>query len=510
MKWQASQVLPEQLYSAEQTRALDSAAINSGIPGYELMQRAGSAAFTLMRYLWPQPHKLLVCCGAGNNAGDGYVLARCARDAGYETELLSLVDPADLKNEARQAWQDFEADGGLVVRDLNAVDWSAAIIVDALLGTGVQRPLTADWAQAVKQINQSHARVLALDLPSGIHADTGAVMGVAVKADCTISFIGLNTGLLTGAAPACTGELHFADLAIPAELTRAVEPRARRISLEGMTSAFPVRTATDHKGRCGHVLVVGGVPGYSGAPAMAAMAALRAGAGLCSVVTQPGVVSAITSAGPELMVHGLLRPEQIKPLMAQATVAVLGPGLGQSAWSQQVFAVVTDSDIPVVLDADGLNLLAENHMQRPNWVLTPHPGEAARLLGVTTAQIQSDRLAAAEAIARQFGGVCVLKGAGTVVADNSDTGADKTGYTVSICNAGSAAMASGGMGDALTGVIGALLAQGMSVLPAAELGVVWHAAASDRLSAQGIAAGQLATDLIEQLPHVRSAARVSA
>ena len=337
-------------------------------------------------------------------------------------------------------------------------------------------------------------------------------MGTAVKADCTISFIGLNTGLLTGAAPACTGELHFADLDITAELATEVAARARRISLKAMSSVFPVRFATDHKGDCGHVLVVGGSPGSSGAAAMAAAAACRAGAGLCSVATQPETVAAITSAAPELMVHGLGRPELIKPLVARTSVVVLGPGLGQSLWSQRAFASVTGSNVPIVLDADGLNILADNHMQRSNWVLTPHPGEAARLLDVTTAQIQSDRLAAAEAIARQFGGVCVLKGAGTVVAQNRDSdfiGADKPGCAVSICDAGSAAMASGGMGDVLAGVIGALVAQGMALLPAAELGVAWHAAASDRLSGQGLAAGQLASDLIEQLPHLRSAAGVS-
>jgi NAD(P)H-hydrate epimerase len=509
MKWKASQALPELLYSAEQTRALDSAAITSGIPGFQLMQRAGNAAFTLMRYLWPKRHKLLVCCGAGNNAGDGYVLASLARDAGFVAEVFSLIDPAALKNEARQAWQEFETAGGEVLRDPGSVDWSASVVVDALLGTGLQRPLTADWADTVNRINQSHARVLALDIPSGIHADTGAAMGVAVKADATISFIGLNSGLLTGEAPACTGELHFVDLDIPAQLARDVQARARRISLKSISSTFPLREATDHKGDCGHVLVVGGVPGFTGAAIMAATAALRAGAGMSSVATQPESLVAIPSSGPELMLHGVERVQLLKPLMARATAVVLGPGLGQSTWSQQIFAAVTDSNMPMVLDADGLNLLAANPMQRSNWVLTPHPGEAGRLLGVSTDDIQSDRLGAAEAIARQFGGVCVLKGSGTVVAHNNPLDVDKHDSTISICDAGSAAMASGGMGDVLAGVIGALLAQGMELQRAAELGVAWHAAASDRLSGQGVAAGQLASDLIEQLPHLRSADGVS-
>ncbi|MBE9515577.1 MAG: NAD(P)H-hydrate dehydratase [Proteobacteria bacterium] len=505
MKWQASQALPVELYSVEQTRALDRAAIDSGIPGYELMQRAGSAAFALMRYLWPRRDKLLICCGAGNNAGDGYVLARLAADAGYGVEVLSLIDPTELKGEAKQAWED--VGGGEVLREPSTADWSAPIIIDALLGTGLQRPLTGDWADVVGQINRSSARVMALDVPSGIQADSGSVPGVAVRADCTISFIGLNTGLLTGAAPAYCGELYFADLGIPAESVATVGVRAKRISLDEVMSSFPFREVTDHKGRCGHVLVVGGLPGFTGAAAMAASAAVRAGAGLCTVATTPESVNAISAAGPEIMVHGLTRPQAIKPLMARATVAVLGPGLGQTAWSQQAFAMVADGDRPMVLDADGLNILAENTFRRSNWVLTPHPGEAARLLGTSVIDIQSDRLAAAEAIVRQFGGVCVLKGAGTIVACDPESVSDEAGGDLSICSAGSAAMASGGMGDVLSGVIAALLAQGLSSPQAAKLGVCWHAAASDCLQRQGFSAGQQASDLINQLPLLRPASR---
>lgn len=501
MKWQASQSLPRLLYSASQTRALDRLAIEGGIDGYELMKRAGEAAFSLMRYLWPKREKVLVCCGSGNNAGDGYVLATMAASEGYEVEVLSLVDTASLAGEARLAHDDFAALGLPVVTDLSGVDWSAAIIIDALLGTGLERPVAGVWAETVERINNSDAKVLSLDIPSGIHADSGAVLGTAVRAGQTISFIGLNSGLFTGMAPDFTGIIHFADLGVTGHTQQQVSPQARRISLELLRHSFPDRGRTDHKGKSGRVLVAGGSPGYAGAAAMTAMAAVRAGAGLTSVLTGSSSIAAIAASGPEIMVHDADIKAVADSLVSGADVIILGPGLGQSAWAQQVFARIVDGKPALIVDADGLTLLANNPMKRDDWVLTPHPGEAAKLLAISAGEVQQDRLEAATAIASQYGGVCVLKGAGTVV--SSADAVSNESVQLAICNAGSGAMATGGMGDVLAGIIGSLVAQGLNLQMAAELGVAWHAHASDCLVLQGLAAGQLPSDLTTILPQLR-------
>lgn len=499
MNYKASQSLPCQLYRAEQTRELDRLAVASGIHGYELMQRAGRAAFSLLRFRWPRARRLLVLCGAGNNAGDGWVVARLAANVDYQVQVVSLVNPGQLQNEAAIACHATLDQDLISLATLADADWQADVIVDALLGTGTDRAVSGEWLEAIERINACGRPVLSLDIPSGINADTGSIMGAAVKASCTLSFIGLNTGLLTGAAVDYSGEICFTDLDIPSSVYATVDGAVERLDASRLAD-LPKRRPSDHKTRHGHVLVVAGSPGFSGAASLAGRSAVRAGAGLVTVITHPDTVVAVSAAAAEYMVAPWNRQDLFQAVLQRASVAVIGPGLGLDGTAFEQFARLVDGDLPLIVDADALTLLAENPQRRGNWILTPHPGEAARLLGSSIADVESDRFRTADAISEQYGGVCILKGAGTIISADASDGSGLAG----LVHGGSPALATGGTGDVLAGMAGALVAQGLALPRAAALGAVWHAATSDWLSGHGRCTGQTAGDLVEALPGVRS------
>lgn len=478
------------LYQPPQVRELDRLAIAAGTPGYELMQRAGRAAYSLLRARYPRARRLVVVCGIGNNAGDGYVLARAAREDGLEVRVLQLGDPARLSGDARRAADADAAAGGAPVPFAAAVLDAADVVVDAIFGTGLDRPVQGDWAKAIDAVNASERPVLALDVPSGLHGGSGAVLGTAVQASATATFIGRKAGLYTGAGPQLCGTVNFYALEVPAQIYEQVGPFARLLD-DTLLEGFGRRRRDAHKGDFGHVLVIGGERGMGGAARLAAEAAARVGAGLVSVATRTEHVSALLAARPELMVHGVEDVGGLEPLLARASVLALGPGLGRGEWGRGLFAQALRFDGPMVVDADALNLLSEAPGRGPRWILTPHPGEAARLLGADTARIQQDRFAAAEALVARYGGVALLKGAGSVI----HAGADARW----VCTAGNPGMASGGMGDALTGVLAGLLAQGLEPLEAAKLGAQLHGRAADAAAAADGERGLLASDLLPQL-----------
>ena len=487
--------LPLALYRAAQVRELDRIAIEQyGIAGYTLMTRAASAAFDAMREHWPDPKRVMVLCGTGNNGGDGYVLARLAKEAGLEAfseiKVLQLGDHGSLKGDALQAYQDWEKAGGQSSVFSSTTLQEADLIVDALLGTGLEREVTGEWAQAIAAVNASGLPVFSLDIPSGLNSDTGAVMGVAVHAERTISFIGLKQGLFTGDAADYCGKILFNDLQVPQEVYAGIEPSAVRIEHEIISRLLPKRSRTSHKGRYGHVLVIGGDHGMAGAVRMAGEAAARVGAGLVSVATRSAHAAVIASSRPELMCHGVERSEELRPLLKRATVIAIGPGLGQSDWAHMLLAAAMESGLPMIVDADALNLLAKDPCTRDNWILTPHPGEAARLLDETVAEVQSDRFAAIEKLVNKFNGVCVLKGSGTLI--------KQQGEVTRVCEIGNPGMASGGMGDVLTGIIAGLVAQGLALEDAAQVGVYIHALAADKAAAKG-ERGLIASDLMDNL-----------
>ncbi|KXX64851.1 bifunctional ADP-dependent NAD(P)H-hydrate dehydratase/NAD(P)H-hydrate epimerase [Marichromatium gracile] len=482
--------LPHALHRADQARALDRAAcLQPDLSGRELMERAARAAQRLVAARWPQARRVCVLVGGGNNGGDGYALARLLRRAGREVRVLSLVAPERLRHEAAEACRDWRAAGGSVEPWRGGLPEDAELLVDALLGIGLERPLREHWAEAVRALNAHPAPVLALDLPTGLHADRGAVLGEVVRASATISFIVLKQGLLTGAGPGCCGRLHWDSLGVPEALLVAAPASARRIDWAGQRACLGVRRRDAHKGQCGHVLVIGGAPGMSGAARLAGEAALRAGAGLVTIATHPAHAALLNLTRPELMVHGVEHGGDLGPLLARADLVAIGPGLGREAWGRGLWQRVLECRLPLVVDADALNLLAEQSLRRDDWVLTPHPGEAGRLLGCGTAAVEADRFAALATLRQKYGGVLVLKGAGTLVAD-----ADAT--PPAVCSDGNPGMATAGAGDVLTGVVAALIGQGMDAGGAARVGVCLHAAAGDRAALAG-ERGMIAGDIIE-------------
>jgi len=486
--------LPEILYTAAQVRELDRLAIEEHkIPGATLMQRAGQAAFELLRVKWPRARRIAVLCGPGNNGGDGYVIARLAQEAGLAPMVIGMGEAGKMKGDAATVRKACEA-SGIAVRDFdNGLLTGNDVIVDALLGTGLEREVNGEWRAAIEAINRSRLPVLAVDIPSGLHADTGRVMGAAVSAHATMSFIGLKVGLFTGAGREQAGEIFFNDLGVPADIYKKAEAAAYRLSEKTLAGLLRPRRRDMHKGDAGHVLVIGGDRGMPGAARMAGEAAYRAGAGLVILATHPEHAAQISAARPELMTYGVTSPADLRPLFARADVIAIGPGLGGSEWGQALFGAALDTRLPIVVDADALNSLAADPAMHEGWILTPHPGEAARLLGMSKEEVQADRFAAVREMVASYGGVCVLKGAGTLVASLYDG-------AVAVCDRGNPGMASGGMGDVLTGVIAGLRAQGLSSADAARLGVWLHAAAGDDAAATG-EIGLLASDL---LPFIRA------
>ena len=385
--------MSHRIYMPGQVRELDRIAIEEqGIPGYELMTRAGQVCFDAIRTRFPDARRWLIVCGSGNNAGDGYVIARLAYQHGIEVRLIALVEPETLTGDAAKAWQDYQGGGGEYVSWDETPDFSGMdIVVDALLGTGLERPLKNTWLNIVQLINESVVPVVAVDIATGLNGATGAVMGDAVYADLTVTFVGLKQGLFVGAGPEYSGELVYADLAITPVDEEQMPPALQIFSRENFTTLFLPRERTAHKGNNGHVLVMGGNTGMGGAVRLAGEAALRGGAGLVSVATRPDNVTALTAGRPELMVRGVETGNDLDDLLDRCDVIALGPGLGSDDWAQHIYGRALATGKPLVVDADALNLLAMQPVRRDDWILTPHPGEAARLLRTDTGAIQADR-----------------------------------------------------------------------------------------------------------------------
>ena len=477
------------LYTAAQVRGFDRRAIDEfGVPGYELMTRAGRATLDALVGTWPGARSLTVLCGTGNNGGDGFVLARLARQHGLAVRVVSLGYPAALRGDAQRAWQDYARGGGRLT------PWSAAVldsdvVADALFGTGLAREVEGQARAMIEAVNACGRPVLAMDVPSGLDSDTGRAHGIAVRADVTVTYVAHKVGCHVGPDSACVGRLILDDLDLPPEVYKGVAPKMRFLDGSLVREALPPRARDAHKGRHGHVLVVGGGKGMPGAALLAGEAALRVGAGLVTLAVHPSN-AAVVAQRPELMCVAASTAADLAGALERATVVAVGPGLGQSPWSAELYRAVLECGKPLVVDADALNLLASMPAQRDDWVLTPHPGEAARLLGTTAEEVQADRLAAARDLQARFGGTAVLKGAGSIVWPPQGP--------PSICRSGNPGMATGGMGDVLTGVIAGLVAQRCPMGLAAAAGVYVHASAGDR-AARGGERGLIASDVIAEL-----------
>lgn len=484
--------LPRDLHAVASLRQIEAAAIAAGTPGYTLMERAGASALEVLRQHWPLARRVVVVAGPGNNGGDGLVLARLAQQAGLSVTVLLAADPARLRGEAQQAH------AALLAAGLRAEAFDAArlqdtdVIVDALLGIGARGPLPGEWVRIIEAINHSGRPVLALDVPSGLDADGGRALP-AVRASATVTFLACKAGLWLGEGPDHAGEIEFD--ALDVEVPAGVVPVLRRIESGWLGEVLPARPRQSHKSRFGRVLVVGGGTGMPGAARLAAEAALCAGAGLVTVASLPEHLAPIVGARPELMFRAIRSAADLAPALAAADVVAVGPGLGREPWAQEVLDAVLGARVAgqrLVVDADALNLLAASGatQARADWVLTPHPGEAARLLGCTTDAVQADRPAAAARLAQRWGGVVVLKGAASLVA--------AAGAVPWLCERGNPGMAVPGMGDVLTGAVAALLSQVADPLDATAAAVFAHATAGDRCARLGVR-GMFALDVAHEL-----------
>ena len=378
------------------------------------MAQAGQAAWQCLLQHSPQAQRIGVVVGAGNNGGDGLVLARHARKAGRAVTVIALPGKPPATSLAQRAASEFTSDGGTIT-DFDGALPEADIWVDALFGLGFDRAPEGVAQALIAALNAQTAPVLALDVPSGVDADQGAVPGEAVKAALTLQFIVPHRGLYTGDALDHCGRKALAPLQLPTAAWQGVSPAAEHWTQARLPALLPPRRANTHKGESGHVLCVGGNHGSGGAIAMAAEAALRAGAGLLSLATRRDHVGPLLARLPEAMTHALEDGDVLPALLEKVRVVAIGPGLGQDEWARALFAQVLDSDKPLVVDADALNLLAQDPRALPEAILTPHPGEAARLLDCSTTDIQADRYRCAQALAERFHAVVVLKGAGSIV-----------------------------------------------------------------------------------------------
>lgn len=500
---------------------MDARAIKyGGVTGFELMTRAGQAAFDLIQLHWPQ-QPLLIFCGGGNNGGDGYVVAALAAEHGLPVKVWQLGNSDGLSKEARAAL-DWAIKAGADISPFSSVEDSIAaashaqaVVVDALLGIGFkppldklpnnstpptsQRTLKEAYSSAVSCINQLGMPVLSLDIPSGLCSDTGMAANPRVQATATITFIALKQGLFMAAGRACAGKIYFSDLGVPQSVLEQFTLSAKRVTADVVSRSLPPRYADAHKGDYGHVLVVGGDHGFAGAALMAAEATMRTGAGVVTVATRSEHVTAMLARRPELMVRGINHGVDLAHLLQKASVVAIGPGLGMGEWSASLLQMVLQAGLPVVIDADGLNLISKQPSLWPEktdatrWAITPHLGEAARLLGQTVDSINANRFLAVKALQRRFGCSVLLKGAGTLTVSSAT-------QPVAVCTTGNPGMATAGMGDVLTGIVAGLMAQGLCVSEALPAAAHIHGAAADAAVAEGGMRGLLATDI---LPFIR-------
>ena len=468
-----------------------------GISEYALMCQAGAAAFRVLVSQWPEARRILVLCGTGNNGGDGWVLARLAQGAGFDCRVALFGDASRISGAARMAHDAWCNSTSAAYSNADSLITSADeydVVVDALTGIGLAGPARDAAVRLITVINDSTVPVLSLDVPSGVDADTGSIVGAGIHATTTVTFIAHKPGLLTGGALNHVGRLVLAGLDAPPTVFASVPADGVRISVS-IAVGLPLRSPTAHKGHFGHVLVIGGNRGMGGAALLAAGAALRSGAGLVSLATRSEHVTAALTRHPELMVTGLDDAAVLPELCEDKSVIVIGPGLGQDDWAQQSLRHAVAAGVPLVCDADALNLIAANDVTIPPeipLIVTPHPGEASRLAGVATSEIEADRVRWARELAERIAGVVVLKGAGTVIAPSCNDDPP------CICAGGNPGMATGGMGDVLAGLIGALVGQGLSMMEASALGVAAHARAGD-LAWERYGVGLTASDVADGL-----------
>lgn len=484
--------MTDRFYAMNQVRQGESSAASAkGLEMYSLMERAGQAVFAIGMAQYPSSEHWLVCCGPGNNGGDGYIVASLAKSVGMFVTVWQLGDPDSLTGDARKAYLHWLHHGGHIFNAENEqVPETVDVIIDALLGTGLRGEVRSDARLVIEKMNEFPAPIVAVDIPSGLCGDTGRVLGDSVHAEHTMSFIGLKQGLVTGQARDYVGELHFAGLGVEDVFYQQNQPTAWAICSDELGRVLPPRQSNTHKGTFGKALLVGGNDGMGGALILCAKATAKCGAGMVATLCHQNNVTPLLVSIPEVMSSDWNSLPEIEARLGWCNVIALGPGLGRDSEAQAIYHVISSSDLNKVVDADALHFLALHPNVDPNRIITPHSAEAAKLLDVSIAEIETDRFSSVRKLQAKFGGVAILKGPGTLVCDGNKTW---------VCLSGNPGMASAGMGDVLTGIIVSLLAQGVSLSEAACFGVLIHSKAADKEATITGQRGLLASDVINQL-----------
>ncbi|MGE0643672.1 MAG: NAD(P)H-hydrate dehydratase [Nitrospira sp.] len=506
------------IVTAAQMQELDRRTITeSHVPATTLMERAGMGIVSSLEDRWGSVRgkTVTIVCGKGNNGGDGFVAARLLRRRHAKVHILTLTSPKELSPDAATMYKQFvRVAGKSPVRgyvsqsQVQALLHDSDLVIDALLGTGLSSPVTGRYAEVIERINDAHRPVLAVDLPSGLHADTGAVLGSTVCATLTVTFGLPKLGLYQGQGIDHAGEVVIVDIGIPTTYIDALSSRITLITKRAVQASFPQRRPASHKGTFGHAGIIAGSVGKTGAAALAARAALRVGAGLVTVATPSSVndvleaklLEAMTVPMPETKARTLGRNalDRLVAFMTDRTAIAIGPGLSTAPETVELIQALTKHiDRPSVFDADALNALSGRIAPLTSCktppIITPHPGEMARLEPEATSQtVNNDRLGIATRFARERGLFVVLKGARTVVA--------RPDGAIAICPTGNPGMATAGTGDVLTGIMVGLLAQGLPSWEAACAATYLHGVAGDMAAAEKGQAGMIAGDVIEQIP----------
>lgn len=493
---------------AAQMQRIDRITIDEiGIPGAVLMEQAGRACAEEAENLLPagRPGRVAVVCGKGNNGGDGLVAARHLHHAGHLVDIFLLAHPDGLQGDALLNKHVLDkinlsikvraSDESVRALQLSGYD----VVIDAIFGTGLTKEVRGVFATAIETINAACVPVVAVDLPSGLSSDSGQIMGCAVEASATVTFGAPKRGHLLYPGADLVGDLTVVDIGFPPHLFPAGPGATWLLTDEDLGAYLSLRAPDAHKGHFGHLLVLAGSADKPGAAGLCCQAACRAGAGLVTLGAAPSVLERVVVGAVEYMGEPVHNFEDLLAACEGKSAVALGPGLGQTpAVANLVRRAVAELELPVVVDADGLNALA-GHLDalaeaRSERILTPHPGEMGRLLGRSAAEVQADRFGAVRALAEQADCTVILKGAGSLVADP-----DQTAFMVPTGNPG---MAAGGSGDVLTGMVGALLCQGLEPLEAATVATYLHGAAGDQAARTKGQRGQTASDLIVALPEV--------
>jgi len=489
------------LYTSKESKKIDRLAIKQkNISSFSLMEMAAKSAFFCLIREWPEAKEMVVFCGRGNNGGDGYLLASIAKERGLK---VTVVNVGNQKRISPQVIKTKKIIKNKKIRSVSFKNFkpikNKAIFVDALIGTGLKGNVRKEFQEVINFINKKDNKTLSLDLPSGICSDTGNTMGASVKADITVSFIVAKKGCFTSDGRSASGSLHLERLGIK-NMNNQVNNNCSTLSTNKSLKKITNRESNSHKGDFGHLLIVGGNLGYGGAAILASKAAAHSGCGLVSLATRKEHISASLLSCPEVMANAVNSGQDLDALVKLPDSIVIGPGLGKDAWAEQMLQVclreANKRKLNLVIDADGLNLISKLKIKLPknNLVITPHPGEAARLLKKEIKAVQENRFESIRLLQKKFNCVSILKGSGTLIC-YKDSSVQKT----KVCEYGNPGMARGGMGDVLSGIIGSFLAQGLNTKEATCLAVNLHSMSADLCSLEKGELGMMPSHLIENL-----------